>query len=40
MTTLAFGGADRRQLYITEADTGSILRCEAPVAGKAMFAQS
>ncbi|HUZ74882.1 MAG TPA: SMP-30/gluconolactonase/LRE family protein [Stellaceae bacterium] len=38
MTNLAFGGSDGRQLFITESDTGSILRCEAPVAGKPMFA--
>lgn len=37
MTNLAFGGADNRQLFITESDTGSILRCEAPVPGKPMF---
>ena len=37
MTNLAFGGGDGRTLYITESDTGSILRAELPVAGKTMY---
>ncbi len=37
MTNLAFGGPENRQLFITESDTGTILRCEAPFAGKPMF---
>lgn len=40
MTNLAFGGPDNRQLFITESDTGSILRCEAPVPGKPMFSHA
>ena len=40
MTNLAFGGPDNRHLFITESDTGSILRCEAPVPGKTMFSHS
>jgi gluconolactonase len=40
MTNLAFGGPDNRQLFITESDTGSILRCEAPVAGKRMYSHA
>jgi gluconolactonase len=40
MTNLAFGGPDNRQLFITESDTGSILRCDAPVPGKAMFSHA
>lgn len=33
----AFGGPDRRDLYITEAESSSILRVRLPFAGKAMF---
>jgi gluconolactonase len=40
MTNLAFGGPGNRQLFITESDTGSILRCDAPVPGKAMFSHA
>jgi gluconolactonase len=40
MTNLAFGGPDNRQLFITESDTGSILRCDAPVAGKRMYSHA
>jgi gluconolactonase len=40
MTNLAFGGPDNRQLFITESDTGSILRCTAPVPGKPMFSHA
>ncbi len=40
MTNLAFGGPDNRQLFITESDTGSILRCDAPVPGKPMFSHA
>ena len=35
-TNCAFGGPDGRTLYITESDSGSILRAELPVAGHAM----
>ena len=36
-TNLAFGGPDNRTLYITESDTGTILRAETPVPGQLMF---
>lgn len=36
-TNLAFGGADNRSLFITESDTGTILRAEVPVAGQIMY---
>jgi gluconolactonase len=36
-TNLAFGGADRRTLFITEGHSASILRATLPVAGKTMF---
>ena len=36
-TNLAFGGADGRELYITESQTGTILRARMPVAGKVMY---
>ncbi len=40
MTNLAFGGPDNRHLFITESDTGSILRAEAPVPGKPMYSHA
>jgi gluconolactonase len=36
-TNCAFGGADGRTLYITESETGSILRANCPAAGTATF---
>lgn len=36
-TNLAFGGPGNKSLFITESDTGSILRAELPVAGRAMY---
>ncbi len=36
-TNLAYGGPNRRTLYITESETGSILRATLPIAGKPMF---
>jgi gluconolactonase len=33
-TNIAFGGRDRRTLFITESTTGSILTARLPVAGK------
>lgn len=36
-TNLAFGGADGRDLYITESETGTILRARLPIPGKPMF---
>jgi len=32
-TNVAFGGPDRKSLFVTEAETGSILRASVPVAG-------
>jgi gluconolactonase len=37
VTNVAFGGSDRRNLYITEAATGSVLIAEMPAPGVAMF---
>ena len=39
-TTLAFGGADRRSLYITEAEEGVILRARLDTPGRRMFSHS
>ena len=36
-TNIAFGGTDRRQLYITEGDTGQVLVADVPVAGLPLF---
>jgi gluconolactonase len=36
-TNLAYGGPDRKTLYITESDTGTILRAHVPVAGNLMY---
>jgi len=36
-TNLAYGGPDRKQIYITEAETGSILVADAPVPGQVMY---
>jgi gluconolactonase len=36
-TNVAFGGADRRDLYIVESATGSILRARVPVPGRRLF---
>ena len=36
-TNLAFGGAGRTELFITESDTGNVLRVKAPISGRAMF---
>ena len=38
MTNIAFGGAKRRTLYITDSMNGEILAAEMPVAGKKLFA--
>jgi len=37
VTNLAYGGPGNTSLFITESDTGSILRAEAPVAGHVLF---
>ena len=36
-TNVAFGGPDRRTLFITESESGSILAADLPVAGQPMF---
>ena len=36
-TNVAYGGDDRRTLYITEAEQGVILRARLPVAGRRMY---
>ena len=38
LTNIAFGGAKRRTLYITDSLNGEILAAEMPVAGKKLFA--
>jgi gluconolactonase len=37
MTNLAFGGPENKSLFITESDTGTILRAELPFAGKPLY---
>lgn len=37
VTNLAYGGPDGKDLYITETQTGSVLRARMPVAGKRMY---
>ena len=39
-TNLAFGGDDRRTLFITESDTGTIYRAQVPVAGRVMYSHA
>lgn len=39
-TNLAYGGADGRDLFITESETGQILRARMPVAGHPMFSHA
>ena len=39
-TNLAFGGEANMDLFITESDTGSILRATLPVGGRAMFSHA
>ena len=36
-TNCAFGGPDRKTLFITESQSGSVLRAELPLAGRPMF---
>jgi gluconolactonase len=36
-TNIAFGGTDRRSLYITESETGTILHARLPVPGRALL---
>ncbi|MBZ8132369.1 SMP-30/gluconolactonase/LRE family protein [Afifella sp. IM 167] len=40
VTNLAYGGPDRRTLFITEADTGTILAARVEVPGAAMYAHA
>ncbi|HSQ03892.1 MAG TPA: SMP-30/gluconolactonase/LRE family protein [Burkholderiales bacterium] len=40
MTNLAYGGADRKTLYITESKTQTILAAQMPVAGKLMYSHT
>ncbi len=37
VTNLAYGGPEGKSLFITESETGSILRAEMPVAGQPMY---
>jgi gluconolactonase len=37
MTNVCYGGPENKTLFITEADTGSILTCEMPVPGKVLY---
>jgi gluconolactonase len=39
-TNLAYGGADRRSLFITESDTGQVLVAAMSVPGRPMFSHS
>lgn len=39
-TNVAYGGADRRTLYITESETGQILAAKLDVPGRRMFSHS
>lgn len=39
-TNVAFGGPDRRTLYITEADTRSVLMAKLPTPGHALYSHS
>jgi gluconolactonase len=36
-TNVAYGGPDRRRLFITESETGTILQCEMPLPGQVPF---
>ena len=40
ITNVAYGGEDDRTLFMTESETGSILSCRMPVAGRPMFSHS
>jgi len=39
-TNVAFGGADGRTLFITESDSGTILKADVPVRGNAMYSHA
>ena len=38
-TNVAYGGADRKTLYITESQSGTILAADMPAPGKAMYGE-
>ena len=40
MTNLAFGGPDNQSIFITESDTGTILRAEMPHSGRKMYSHT
>ena len=40
VTNVAFGGADRRKLFMTEADSGQVLVADVPVPGRPMFSHA
>ena len=40
LTNVAYGGPDNKTLFITEADTGTILKVDMPVAGKPMYSHA
>ena len=40
LTNVAYGGKDNKTLFITEADTGTILKVDMPVAGKKMYSHA
>jgi gluconolactonase len=40
VTNVAYGGPDRRSLYLVDSGTGSILIARLPVAGRAMFSHA
>ncbi len=39
-TNIAFGGPDRRTLFIVDSESGSILKADMPFSGKAMFSHT
>ena len=39
-TNLAYGGAERKTVYITESESGTILKADVPVAGRAMYSHA
>ena len=38
-TNVVYGGPDRRRLYITESETGTILQADMPVPGRRAFSE-
>jgi len=39
-TNCAYGGPDRRTLYITESKSGTVLAADMPVAGRPMYSHA